>query len=170
MAEVKDNEKRVEVEAVGVFANYKDVVTSLGGVKRVVAKSLARGETAEIPESEAERLKALGGVVDPGTASATQDAALDAYRAARGDQDALARVIGSGGTPEEAPSIDVAAASDEELAAHIADQKLNVSDTVGLAGDNPELAEKVLAAESSATGGKPRKGVEDDLRSLSATE
>jgi hypothetical protein len=43
---------------------------------------------------------------------------------------------------------------------------LTVDETVALAENDPALAEPVLAAEVAASGGSPRKGVQDGLRAL----
>jgi hypothetical protein len=51
----------------------------------------------------------------------------------------------------------------EELADHIRDNKLNVEQTVALAGDDLESIEKVLDAENLATDNEPRRGVVDRL-------
>jgi hypothetical protein len=61
----------------------------------------------------------------------------------------------------DAATVDVA-----ELAAYIEAESPNVSATVDLAQGDPVLAAKVLEAERSATGGDPRKGVEDALSKL----
>jgi len=49
--------------------------------------------------------------------------------------------------------------STEDVAEHISENKLNVQETIALAGDDPDDIEKVLDAESIATEGEPRAGV-----------
>lgn len=157
--DIKKPDKYVDVEGVHVFANYQDVVESLGGVTRVVVKQVARGEIASVPEAEAERLTTLGAVAKPGTVDNLQEATLDKYRAERGDQEALARVLGSGGTGGDEVAFDISTATDDALAGYIKGEKLSVKATIALAGDDPALANRVLAAESAANGGEPRAGV-----------
>lgn len=65
-----------------------------------------------------------------------------------------------------ASDVDIAAMSVEDLAAYIEDNELNVGATVALAGDDPDLAEHVLSAEDTRSGGEPRKGVEDGLNKI----
>lgn len=60
-------------------------------------------------------------------------------------------------------TIDAATASDVELIAFIKDTEPTVPNTIALAGDDVELAKRVLAAESAATDGAPRAGVEKGL-------
>jgi hypothetical protein len=50
-------------------------------------------------------------------------------------------------------------AGEHEIAEHITSNKLNVDDTVALAGGDVETAQRVLEAESIASGGDSRKGV-----------
>jgi len=51
----------------------------------------------------------------------------------------------------------------DEMADYIKDHKLNVEQTVALAGDDLESIEKVLDAENLATDNEPRRGVVDRL-------
>lgn len=60
----------------------------------------------------------------------------------------------------------IAEGSDEELLAHIRDEKLSIDDTLTLAGDDPALVARVLAAERSLD--EPRAGVLDALEKLTA--
>lgn len=68
---------------------------------------------------------------------------------------------GGGGAP-----IDVASSSAEEIAEFISTNKPNVSETVALAQNDPDLAEKVLDAEVIATESDPRTGVENALEKV----
>jgi len=56
----------------------------------------------------------------------------------------------------------------DELAAYIEEHKPNVDQTVALADNDPDQAEKVLEAETQATGGVPRAGVEKGLEAIIA--
>ena len=67
---------------------------------------------------------------------------------------------------EARPEIDMVSADAETIASYIEDNKLNVADTVALAGGNSELAEKVYDAENLATDNEPRKGVTDGLDAI----
>jgi hypothetical protein len=71
----------------------------------------------------------------------------------------LPRQIG----PADGEHGDTASMSSEELADYINEHKLNVDQTVALAGDDLESIEKVLDAENLATDNDPRKGVTDRL-------
>lgn len=66
----------------------------------------------------------------------------------------------------DAVSIDVAEAGPGQIADHIRDEKLNASDTVALAGDDPALAAKVLEAEQLAHGGDARSTVVGPLEKI----
>lgn len=61
----------------------------------------------------------------------------------------------------EGPQVD--SLSTEELGDYIYENKLNVDQTVALAGDSLESIEKVLDAENLASDNEPRKGVTDRL-------
>lgn len=61
---------------------------------------------------------------------------------------------------------DIAEAPVAEIAAWISAESPNIGDTVVLAENDPALASKLLEAEQSATGGDPRKGVEDGLQKI----
>lgn len=65
-----------------------------------------------------------------------------------------------------ATGIDPGSADAEEIAEHIKSQKLNVAETVALAGDDPELAKKVMEAEDLASENDARRGVEDGLQKI----
>jgi hypothetical protein len=73
---------------------------------------------------------------------------------------------GTGVTPvlaAEGEHGDASSMSTEEMADYIKENRLNVSDTVALAGDDEDSINKVLDAENIATGNDPRKGVVDHL-------
>jgi hypothetical protein len=83
----------------------------------------------------------------------------EAVYAARGEAPSPTPLIedaeGEGGSAAEM--------SAEDLADYIKRNRLNVEDTVALAGDDTESIEKVLDAENIATDNDPRKGVEAAL-------
>jgi hypothetical protein len=54
----------------------------------------------------------------------------------------------------------------EEVAAHIKARKLVNDDTVALAGNDPELAAKVLEADAQVNGGEARAGVKKVLEPI----
>lgn len=96
-----------------------------------------------------------------------------------GDPHAQAPVGGL--TPEEAAAFeegleedgdiddfDISAASAEDVQAHIESNNLNASDTVALAGEDPEFAALVLEAEMSRS--NPRTSVVDPLEKLADSE
>jgi hypothetical protein len=78
-------------------------------------------------------------------------------------------VLKKGGVSEERVAEgegDVQNMSVEELADYINENKLSVNDTIELAGEDGELAERLLDAETLARGNDPRKGVEEGLTAV----
>jgi len=75
-----------------------------------------------------------------------------------------------GGNPDEPPSPDsggdLSSMGEYELAEYIKANNLTVNATVALAGDDKDLAHRLLQAENIATDGEPRKGVEAGLTSI----
>jgi hypothetical protein len=118
---------------------------------------VSRGE--ELPDNldkgEAKRLRDAGYLCSP------EDLArADAIRAGQ--------AVDPVDTQVELGAFEATKATDDELAAYILDQKLTVDDTVALAGDDPELRARVLAAEGVASSGSPRAGVVKALEVKSA--
>lgn len=78
----------------------------------------------------------------------------------------------NGGEPpvkdDPEPSIDVAAATVEDIARFIDANDLNAGPTVALAGGDPGLAAKVLQAEKLSAGGDGRSTVVKPLEALAA--
>jgi hypothetical protein len=79
------------------------------------------------------------------------------------DPDSSASSGGGGG--------DISSMGEYELAEYIKGQnpdgkELTVNETIALAGDDKDLAERLLQAENIATDGEPRKGVEAGLTSI----
>lgn len=73
---------------------------------------------------------------------------------------------GEGSEPSPAGAPDAHTESVQAIASWIQNEKPNIDDTVSIAGDSPTAARKVLEAESVATGGDPRSGVESRLSRL----
>jgi hypothetical protein len=78
--------------------------------------------------------------------------------------------IGTGtGSEGNEGAFDAYSADSSEIAEYIIANNLNVSDTVALAGDDPELAEKILDAEAEVAAqnnADARKGVDDGLQKI----
>jgi len=70
--------------------------------------------------------------------------------------------------PAEVEATNPGSMSVDELADYIEEHKPNVDQTVALADNDPEQAQKVLDAETQATGGVPRAGVEKGLEAIIA--
>lgn len=62
--------------------------------------------------------------------------------------------------------LDVATADVQSVAAWIEEDKPSVSDVVNAADGDAATASKLLEAEGVATGGEPRKGVEEGLNKI----
>jgi hypothetical protein len=67
---------------------------------------------------------------------------------------------------EEEILLDVNTASVDELVDWIQTEKPTVNDVVGASGGDPDVARKLLEAESKATDGEPRKGVMEGLSAV----
>jgi hypothetical protein len=172
MSGTTTNQRVVQVLSAIYFEPAQDIVD---GKPTTRVRTARRGDAIDLSPDEEKRLDAAGALLlngsKPEDAQALADARIDAYRGARGDAEAqqrhLARVQSgqsSGGTP--AREFDVDGATVQELAEWIRSEKPNVDDTVGLADNDPVLAEKVLEAEQVATSGSPRSGVESRLAKL----
>ena len=75
------------------------------------------------------------------------------------------------GDPSEIPeapatAFNVVDASDDELDEYLESNSPNVDDTVALAGNDPESAQRLLDAENRVSDGSPRQGVEDGLSKI----
>jgi hypothetical protein len=62
--------------------------------------------------------------------------------------------------------IDVASADVDELAEWIEEDSVSVKDLVAAAGDDRQVAQKLLDAETQATGGQPRKTAVSGLEAI----
>lgn len=158
------------------FAPSTDLVTGEPTQKVLTA---LQGETVSLSASEETRLERNGALLPKGATSEQAaehaQAKVDAFRGQRGDQEALARhqarvEAHAQSGDADVVNVDAAAGSSSvaDLAEWLKEAKPNVDDTVALAEDDPELAQKVLDAETAATGGKPRQGVVDKLERIVA--
>lgn len=68
--------------------------------------------------------------------------------------------------PEDEELLDVNKATVDELAEWIRTERPNVNDVVQASGGDPDIAQKLLEAESQATDGEPRKGVLEGLSAV----
>jgi len=84
------------------------------------------------------------------------DAELEAMQEAAAEAEA----------PAEVEADNPGAMSADELADYIEEHHPNVDQTIALANNDPEQAQKVLDAETQATGGVPRAGVEKGLAAI----
>lgn len=87
------------------------------------------------------------------------------------DDVALGDRLGAFGDPGVPPEPvvgerDLTELGEDELALWIEDQHPTVSEVVDAAGGDPEVAKRLLAAENSASGQDPRKGVVDGLAAV----
>lgn len=67
---------------------------------------------------------------------------------------------------EEEVLLDVNTASVDQLAQWIASERPTVNDVVQASGGDPDVAQKLLEAESQAQSGEPRKGVVEGLSTV----
>lgn len=65
-----------------------------------------------------------------------------------------------------AASFSVVDASDDEIDDYLEEHSPNVAETVALAENDPESAERLLDAERRVTGDEPRAGVEKGLEAI----
>lgn len=160
------------------------------GTDTVLVRTARRGEIIDpdkLAKGELARLDGLGALMpegaDPRDADQEQQAILDLYRGQRGDVEALARAMerarqnqegaalldAQGGITDLSGEGNAGAIGEGNvgrLADHITANKLTVDDTVALAGNDPELAKRVLEAERLASNGAPRAGVEAGLQKI----
>jgi hypothetical protein len=171
--ETKGSSRVVGVLSAIYFSPGKDVLGQ--DVQRV--KTALRGEETELSPAEESRLEENGALLPKGSkpedAAKAAEARLDAYRAQRGDQEALARHHErlAASKPGDGEIVNVEAPVDGnvgELTGWIKQSKPNVDDTVALAEGDPERAQRVLDAETAATGGSPRKSVQEQLEKVVA--
>lgn len=169
--ETKGSKRVVGVLSAIYFSPEKDVTNK--DVLRV--RTALRGEEIELSAVEEARLDENGALLPKGSkpedAAKAAEARLDAYRAQRGDQEALQRHVQRAANGGDEVIVNVEApvdASVGDLSEWIKDHKPNADDTVALAEGDPERAQRVLDAEVAATGGKPRKSVQEQLEKIVA--
>lgn len=139
----------------------------VGGNPILTARMAHFGETVDIPrKADVERGEKLDAFFSDKDAKAIEDGTYNGgFAALLREQGVPVSPLGEVSvTPVE--DIDVGASSAEDIAEYIKAHNLNVPDTVALAGDSPEHAEKVLDAEVQATDSDPRKGVEAGLERI----
>lgn len=126
---------------------------------------LHRGD--EVPDWAIEQLEEKGALVPEGLSlSEHLEINLDAYRAPRGDSIAAQKLAEAAALGRAADGIaDLGPGASGTLAERIG-MGLTVDQTIALAEDDPEKAKQVLEAEREASGGEPRKGVEDGLSKI----
>lgn len=175
MAETEVKHEPTSTRVVGVLSAIywrQDFDPATG--KPIRGPVVARhGEEIKLTPGEARRLEALGAILKEGSkpedAMKQHEARLDAYRALRGDQEALQRHQQR--LAEARPDVvnvdaDVEGSPVTALAEHIKATSPNAEDTVALAEGDPRRAEKVLEAETIATGGAPRSTVAQRLQKI----
>lgn len=144
-------------------------ISAVYGDENERMQSAVQGQEVDLTPEQEKLLDEQRALVPEGHESfqAFSDLKFDAYRAGRGDVEAAGRLAEarSGGIVNlSAPLGPTTSAAD--LAAYLRDEKPSAADTVALADGDPEKAVKVLDAERSATGGKPRAAVEKPLTAL----
>jgi len=129
---------------IGSHTYFREVPSRTKGGDPVRKIAVARqGETITVDDEEYER---------------GQD--LDAF----GDPEAEAAASAS-----DPSSFNAALAGEDELVEYLRENEPNVADTVALAGDDPDVALRVLRAEESLAaeeGEEPREGVRKKLEKL----
>lgn len=108
---------------------------------QVAYRNFKLGEEIELLPDDYVRLINGNAVVDSGTAE--EQAAL-----------------------EEVEELDVSTASIDDLARWIESEKPTVQDVVNASGGDPDIAKKLLEAETQATDQDPRKGVLEGLTAV----
>ena len=173
------DEKRVDRVVAHLSIRWQE-----GGIQGPIFTA-RRDEEVSLPVSEAERLEALGAVLPEGgtpeDSAEQRAAALDAYRATRGDQDAMQRhmrriAAGNAAAPVEDVTGGIVNFEGEDalkdgpgpLSEWIKTNEPSADETIALAGGDAARADVVLEAESLATGGDPRPEVVEGLEKLRA--
>lgn len=126
-----------------------------------------RGQEVDFPPEAEKRLDDLGALVPEGASLPEfEEGKLDAYRAPRGDALAARKLAEAAEQGRQSVGIVDLSQSGEGVAARIREGGLNAEETVALAEGDPEKAKEILAAEREATGGSPRKTVEEPLQKI----
>jgi hypothetical protein len=150
---------------------YFEETENLAGDVKLRERQASFGEVVEIEsEEDLERGERLGAFFTDEEREAIEDGSYTGPEADLLRRSAMlvspdaALVEG-----DEGETIDVSEASADEIAEYIQANKLNVSQTVALAGDDADLAEKVLDAEgivAANNSADPRKGVDEGLQAV----
>lgn len=135
------NETTVERVVKAQFVRYTKLVPVPGSDdSRPVIATARRNESVNVLESEVERLEALDSFLSDATVTRTEDG--------------------------EVVEVDVREMTDGDLAAWIKDEGPTAKEVVDLAGDDAEIAQRLLNAEQTATEGHPRKNVSGPLTKI----
>lgn len=161
-------ERIVKFRLVTYFDEVENQVTPQGD-NVLVERTASMGDRVHLRSADEKRLDSLGALYSKDEAKK-----IEAGTYSGPDAALLRQFMGSGpAAPQptidgEGPQIDGLSA--DELADYILENKLNVDDTVGLAGEgDADLINKVYDAEIAAAqkkGADPRKGVTDRLDAL----
>src|SRR5688572_6195741 len=134
-----------------IFTYHKEVDhPAYAGIKTVVEKMAKLGDTIPLDEltpASLEKGERLGAFYT--------DAELKAAESGSSSE---------GEGDEGAPNF--SEMGEFELAEHLKNEKPNVQDTVAMAGDDSDLAARILEAEGIASSGDPRSGVVDGLNKI----
>lgn len=144
---------------------FNEVDSPVDPNQRVLTEKIAHlGEKVDIErDADLKRLDELGALYTDDEAKAIEDGSYNGpdraiLFAARGSQQAAPSIEPADGEHGGTDQMDAATLGD-----FIVEHKLNVDQTVALAGDDPDSIQKVLDAENIATDNEPRKGVLDRL-------
>lgn len=119
------------------FTYYKQVENPTDpDHKLTVAQFATRGQTLEVSDADFERGQEIDAFVTDGE---------------------------DGDAPTDFAVVD---ASDDELDEYLEENNPNVSETIALAGNDPESAQRLLESERRVTEGEPRQGVVDGLEKI----
>lgn len=144
------------------FFAYKEEVER-NGKKVVTVRRAFRGDEVELSPENIKRGDAVNAFEPLKSSKKAQTTKEDQAPVAGGDP--AADPSGTSADPQvDGP--DISSMSDDELSKFLEEREPNEGDTVAMAGDDPELAERLLSAESAATGGSPRKGVSERLQAI----
>lgn len=116
------------------------------------------GDVIDVNDHDLERLEALDAITD-----------ADEELPPAGVPRSVAEAEAQAGAEEDSGEFDASEAGDDELVEYLRTQQPNVSETVALAGDDPDLAQRLIDAETALAaeeGGEPRKGVIDGLERI----
>jgi hypothetical protein len=154
-------ERIVKFRLVTYFDEVPNQVTPQGE-NVLVERTASLGEKIALREADEKRLDSLGALYTEDEAKAIEEgkyqgvdaALLAASRGGVRPQGQIQPADGEG----EASAMDAA-----ELAQYIRENRLNIGETVALAGEDAESIQRVLDAENIATDNAPRAGVTEQL-------